>query len=78
MERLTQLLGCTIYELLAMCAEFDFNLADNCIKKDRWPSSLSLHFDLLEAAALLKRDGAVKHRPRKVVRPDFLKANLKI
>lgn len=64
-ERLRKRLGCSIQELLAMCAEFDFDIAKKAVEKDCWPPSLSLHFTIIEAALAKDETGAIVH-------PEFL------
>ena len=68
-ERLRQRLNCSIQDLLALCAEFDFDVAKKAAEKDRWPPYLSLHFTLLEAA-LAKKEA--KRRRHRIMRPEFL------
>jgi hypothetical protein len=49
-NRLTSLLGCTVYDLCAICGEDNRRRVDTCIRRRRWPMVLVLHFWKLERA----------------------------
>ena len=72
-QRLCSMLDCNVYELCAMACEFNFDSVEKWAKANRWPSSLSLHFALIEASVFSQLYPKYPYVKQPFIRPEFLR-----